>query len=42
MRRDRQRLHDIIEALTWVTAAAAGRTISSAATKFCVTPSRSN
>jgi uncharacterized protein with HEPN domain len=26
MRRDRQRLHDIIEALTWVTAAAAGRT----------------
>jgi len=26
MRRDHQRLHDIIEALTWVTAAAAGRT----------------
>jgi hypothetical protein len=35
MRRDRQRLHDIIEALTWVK-------ISSAATKFRVTPSRSN
>jgi uncharacterized protein with HEPN domain len=26
MRRDRQRLHDIIEALAWVTAAARGRT----------------